>query len=325
MGSLFPLRGSVSADEDREPRLVDLDEDTADEVFDALSSRTTRTIFLELHDQPQAASDLAELTDTSVQNAQYHLEKLTEAELIEVVDTWYSERGSEMKVYAPVDESLVLYAGRDKESSLRTILRRFVGAVGTLVPTSVGVGWLAGRNDRETPSGFESSPADETTGADQSDDQATTETEEGESSGADGGDADATGADGGDAEADADTSAEDDPGGMEIQSDQLESATADGDTTDLSEISDFGSLSETAEGGIDISGNDLLIETGNQSVNATARLQTSANETTLTIDPADLTALTTQSSGADPVVAGLSFFFGGLFIVTVAVVWSVWR
>lgn len=147
MSSIFPIREKVSLDREPEPRLVDLDEDTADEVFEALASTTTRKIFLELHNQPQTASDLAEVTETSVQNVQYHLEKLTDVELVEVVDTWYSERGSEMKVYAPQDESLVLFAGRDKRSAFRRLLNRFAGVFAMLVPPSILAGWLANRND----------------------------------------------------------------------------------------------------------------------------------------------------------------------------------
>jgi DNA-binding transcriptional ArsR family regulator len=146
MSSIFPLRETVTLDDDREPRLVEIDEDTADEVFEALSSGTTRKIFLELHKAPQTASDLADVTETSVQNVQYHLNKLLDADLIEVVDTWYSERGSEMKVYAPQDESLVLFAGRDKQRSLRSLLSRVVGVLGMLVPASVLAAWFTGRN-----------------------------------------------------------------------------------------------------------------------------------------------------------------------------------
>ncbi len=147
MSSIFPIRDKVTLDREPEPRLVDLDEETADEVFEALASTTTRKIFLELHNQPQTASDLADVTDTSVQNVQYHLEKLDTVDLVEVVDTWYSERGSEMKVYAPQDESLVLFAGRDKQSAFRRLLDRFAGVFALLVPPSILAGWLANRRD----------------------------------------------------------------------------------------------------------------------------------------------------------------------------------
>lgn len=144
MSGIFPLRQTVS-EKRGGPRLVDLDDEVADDVFEALSAKTTRQIFVALHENPQAASDLARVTDTSLQNVQYHLEKLTDADLVEVVDTWYSERGTEMKVYAPTDESLVLFAGSDKGRSLRTLLKRVVGIIAALLPMSAVVGWLAGR------------------------------------------------------------------------------------------------------------------------------------------------------------------------------------
>ncbi|NIU66678.1 MAG: ArsR family transcriptional regulator, partial [Actinobacteria bacterium] len=68
------------------------------------------------------------------QNAQYHLGRLEDAGAVEVVDTVYSEKGREMKVYAPADEPLVVVAGGESEtSSLRaaiTTLLAGVGAVG---------------------------------------------------------------------------------------------------------------------------------------------------------------------------------------------------
>ena len=145
MSSLFPLRQSVELDDSREPRLVGMDEEVADEVFEALSSGTTRRIFGHLHDEPHTASELADLTGTSVQNVQYHLGKLRDADLVEVVDTWYSERGTEMKVYAPQDESLVVFAGGQDRSRLRELLKRAVAILAVLGPVAAMLGWFAGR------------------------------------------------------------------------------------------------------------------------------------------------------------------------------------
>ena len=145
MSSLFPLRGSVDLDDTREPKLVGMDEDVADDVFEALSSGTTRRIFGHLHEEPHTASDLADRTDTSVQNVQYHLGKLDDADLVDVVDTWYSERGTEMKVYAPADESLVVFAGGSERDRLRDLLKRAVGILAVLGPVAVLLGWFAGR------------------------------------------------------------------------------------------------------------------------------------------------------------------------------------
>ncbi|QDX40332.1 transcriptional regulator [Salarchaeum sp. JOR-1] len=139
MSRLFPFRSPASSDAD-EPRLVDISEDAADDVFAALSSGTARAAYTALHDDPRTASDLAEVTDTTVQNVRYHLDNLRDAGLVEVVDTWYSERGREMKVYAPTDTSLVVFAGDDENrSTVRTVLRELVGGVGALAVGAVAV------------------------------------------------------------------------------------------------------------------------------------------------------------------------------------------
>lgn len=149
---LLPLRSTVDRPP-AEPRLVSVDDDAADEVFAALSSRTARTILATLYDEPATASDLADAADTSLQNARYHLDKLVDAGLVEVVDTWYSERGTEMKVYAPANESVVVFAGGgDTRRRLREALGRLVGGLALLALASVVVEFLL-RADLALPSG----------------------------------------------------------------------------------------------------------------------------------------------------------------------------
>ncbi|MFB6143078.1 MAG: ArsR/SmtB family transcription factor [Halorientalis sp.] len=137
MTDLLPFRTTVE-DRDREPRIVDIDDEAADEVFRALSSRTARRLLAALHEQPRPASDLADAVDTSIQNVHYHLDKLSDVGLVEVVDTWYSERGREMKVYAPADDSLVVFAGEDRPSALRRVLK----ALGALLVGGVVVWYV---------------------------------------------------------------------------------------------------------------------------------------------------------------------------------------
>jgi predicted ArsR family transcriptional regulator len=66
-----------------------------------------------LYDQPKTASEVADTVDTSLQNVNYHLNNLTDCNLIEVADTLYSDQGKEMKVYSPTSEALVLFASDD--------------------------------------------------------------------------------------------------------------------------------------------------------------------------------------------------------------------
>ncbi|MFC6835422.1 ArsR/SmtB family transcription factor [Halomarina ordinaria] len=127
--SLLPLRESPTR-EPGEPRMVGLDGERADELFDVLSSATTREVLSRLYDQPATPADLRDATGTSLQNVHYHLGKLDDAGLIEAAGVGYSERGTEMTVYAPTSEAVVLFAGRDEDGSrLRSLLARLFGVV----------------------------------------------------------------------------------------------------------------------------------------------------------------------------------------------------
>jgi len=143
--SLLPSSPDTTEPDDAEPRVIDVDSEDADDVLAALSSKTARQLLNELHEQPAPPSELAERVDTSVQNTQYHLDKLRSAGAVEVVDTAYSEKGREMDVFAPSDQPLVIYAGdEDQGSTLRTALSRLLGALGVLAAASLAVQALFG-------------------------------------------------------------------------------------------------------------------------------------------------------------------------------------
>lgn len=125
--------------------MLALDDDRADEVFDALGSETARTILQTLHADPRPPSELTDEVGTTLQNVQYHLTKLQAADLVTVVDTWYGTNGAEMDVYAPTDEALVLFAGEDPESSLRRLLERLVGVIAALAVGALAIVVLVDR------------------------------------------------------------------------------------------------------------------------------------------------------------------------------------
>ena len=136
MARIFPLR-SEPPTEEGPPRVVDLDGDEAERVFGALSSDTARNIYATIEEQPRTPSDVADAVDSSIQNVRYHLEKLEDAGLIEVVDTWYSSRGNEMDVYAAADGPLILTSDATRASRLRDALSRFAGAIAVLAGLSM--------------------------------------------------------------------------------------------------------------------------------------------------------------------------------------------
>ncbi|GAA0542978.1 winged helix-turn-helix domain-containing protein [Halorubrum ejinorense] len=132
MSRLLPSLPDASPEE-REPRVVGVDDDEADDLIAALGSETSRDILSTLHDRPATKSEIADEVDTSLQNVQYHLSRLDEADLVDVVDTAYSEKGREMDVYAAADEPLVLFAGGSEESTgIKTALMRLLGGYGII-------------------------------------------------------------------------------------------------------------------------------------------------------------------------------------------------
>jgi len=231
MADLLPSSPDTSAADDGDPRVVGLDSDEADDVLAALSSGTARELLSALHDDPGTPSELSDRVDTSLQNTQYHLEKLADADVIRVADTIYSEKGREMKVYAPTDQPLVVFAGdEEKETGLRAALSRLIGGIGAVAGASLLVQYLApeaattgGAADGGTgdgtagggsggdDGGFTASDAEDDESADSgsgggdsgddadaADDGATTQEDSADGSGYDGGGADDGGASGAD-------------------------------------------------------------------------------------------------------------------------------
>ncbi|MFC6730717.1 ArsR/SmtB family transcription factor, partial [Natronoarchaeum mannanilyticum] len=222
MADLLPSSPDTSAADGGDPRVVGLDSDDADDVLAALSSGTARELLSALHDDPGTPSELADRVDTSLQNTQYHLENLADADVIRVADTIYSEKGREMKVYAPTDQPLVVFAGDDeKETGLRAALSRLLGGIGAVAGASLLVQYLApetatsggatdggtgdsGSGDEPAGGGSDdgggvtTSDADESGDGTDSGDDTTSDGDSADGGGSDGGgSADGSGADGG--------------------------------------------------------------------------------------------------------------------------------
>ena len=128
-----------------DPRVVHLASDAATSVIGAISSETARDIMAALHEDPRPPSRLAAAVGTSIANVNYHLEKLQRVGLVTDVDTWYSEKGREMTVYAPADDPLVFAGTEDRASRVRSLLAQVGAAVVLLAASSALVQWLVSR------------------------------------------------------------------------------------------------------------------------------------------------------------------------------------
>lgn len=151
MSSIFPIRSESTLTPPEGARLIALDDELAGDVLGALASQTARDILAHVYDAPSTPSDLAEATGTSLQNIRYHLDRLLEADLVETVDTWYSETGNEMRVYAPTAAALVLFAGvDDTPTDLEELLPQILGA-SALLAVGSGLVQLTARLLRSRP------------------------------------------------------------------------------------------------------------------------------------------------------------------------------
>lgn len=158
MSGLLPSESSAvaadQAEDDGGTRLLWIDDDEAETLIGSLSSETARSVLTALHEEPRTASELADHVDTSLQNVRHHINNLTEADLVEAKETRYSVKGREMKVYGPVDDSLVVcVGGKDEQGSLIDSLRQFVGAAAALVVGSLLVHFTYGTAGVSGPSG----------------------------------------------------------------------------------------------------------------------------------------------------------------------------
>lgn len=129
-----------------DPLVLDLESDGAGDVLSALSSDTARRIVAALHDRPATLSEVAGAVGTSRQNAQYHLKQLEAVGAVRVIDTLYSEKGREMKVYAPGGEPLIIVSGDDGGTGrLRDAVSRVLAPLAVLGVVSAGVQRIADR------------------------------------------------------------------------------------------------------------------------------------------------------------------------------------
>ncbi len=224
MARLFPFRSETNA-EDGAPRVVDLEGEDADAVFAALSSTTARRIYAHVDGEPATPSDIAEAVDSSIQNVRYHLEKLEDAGLVQVVDTWYSSRGNEMSVYATTDGPLIVTSDESRATRLKEALSRLLGGVGVLAGGSLLVQYAATRWFGATGGRSTGDSGTQPTGADDGTDDGSTDDDPGAATTEDGNDMGTTDVDGNDTGGAGDGSADGADGGL------LENAT-DNETAD---------------------------------------------------------------------------------------------
>jgi DNA-binding transcriptional ArsR family regulator len=126
---------------DADPRVVGVDDEEADEVFEVLASDTRRDVYRRLFDEPATPSELAEDLGTTVQNISHHVSTLEDAELIEPVGERYSVKGNEMVVYGPASDPLVFVGRTEMRSRIDSSIADLVAGLGILGGAALLVQW----------------------------------------------------------------------------------------------------------------------------------------------------------------------------------------
>ncbi|MBU4340061.1 MAG: helix-turn-helix domain-containing protein [Euryarchaeota archaeon] len=98
-------------------------------ITQVISNDMARKILDLLADAPLSASDIAERLATPLTTIVYNLENLESVGLIKVERIKYSEKGREVRIYAPVRKLIVIVPEKIDRKSITDILRKYVGVV----------------------------------------------------------------------------------------------------------------------------------------------------------------------------------------------------
>ncbi|CAG0949143.1 hypothetical protein METP3_00089 [Methanosarcinales archaeon] len=98
-------------------------------ITQVISNDTARQIIELLADAPLSASDIAQSLHAPLTTIAYNLENLESVGLIKVDKIKYSEKGREVRIYAPVRKLIILVPEKTDRNSVGDILRKYLGVI----------------------------------------------------------------------------------------------------------------------------------------------------------------------------------------------------
>ncbi|MGB8216752.1 MAG: helix-turn-helix domain-containing protein [Candidatus Methanoperedens sp.] len=98
-------------------------------ITQVISNDTARQIIELLADAPLSASDIAERLQAPLTTITYNLENLESVGLVKVERIKYSEKGREVKIYAPVRKLIVVVPEKTDRKSVADLLRKYIGVI----------------------------------------------------------------------------------------------------------------------------------------------------------------------------------------------------
>ena len=98
-------------------------------ITQVISNDTARKIIELLADAPLSATDIADHLQAPLTTIAYNLENLEGVGLVKVERIKYSEKGREVKIYAPVRKLIVVVPEKTDRKSVTDIIRKYLGVI----------------------------------------------------------------------------------------------------------------------------------------------------------------------------------------------------
>ena len=103
--------------------------DESKKITQVISNDTARQIMELLAGQSMSASDIAKELDVPLTTIKYNLENLVDVGLVKIERIKYSEKGRQVKVYAPVRKLIVVVPEKLGSASITEILKKYLGVI----------------------------------------------------------------------------------------------------------------------------------------------------------------------------------------------------
>jgi DNA-binding transcriptional ArsR family regulator len=111
-------------------------DERAQKIARAMASQTANAVIQAFGGGPLTSSQVARQMKIPITTASYHIENLLDVGLLEVMETRWSEKGREVKVYGLTNQVLIIAS---PVSDLRSVLQKYATLFGIVVLSSLGL------------------------------------------------------------------------------------------------------------------------------------------------------------------------------------------
>jgi DNA-binding transcriptional ArsR family regulator len=103
--------------------------DESKKITQVITNDTARQIMGLLAEHSMSASDIAKHLDVPLTTIKYNLENLVDVGLVKIERIKYSEKGRQVKVYAPVRKLIVVVPEKLGSASITEVLKKYLGVI----------------------------------------------------------------------------------------------------------------------------------------------------------------------------------------------------